>query len=715
MTAPRRTLTIDDVLCLRTLSDWHDIALAPDGGQVAFVLRDAGDPPGVWRLAVAALTGGDPRILNAPPLSLWGPSWSPSGDCLACLGREEDSGTSGPIRVHLWRPGEDRPRPLPPSVGLAWSSQPSATPPPRWTADGRSLLVPIVAIEEGKSPASPPAPAPRVWVFESPAPQSPPAAAGSRRRLRGCIAEIAVDTGQLSVLVEDVAARELYPAPAGRAFLWMGLPGVLREGGDPRQTLHHWDPDSGDQALAALDGGRRPCWSPDGAAFAVNDAGVVLLWDAAHVADGPRTLSPGERAPDEPAANGALLWTADGAALVVRREAWVWRYPTNGDTAQSARRPLNRVLHRAATRHLPPGPPIVFTRDAGNARHGLARLGGESIMEAELRMTGHPSDVTADGSVFVYAAGDEADPGDLWVARDGGRDRRRLTRLNPHLDEVRLGHRRRFPFRTGRGVDADATILLPDDWTPGAPLPTIVSVYPGSSPSLRIHDFAGGGIVEHQLLASRGYAVLSPDIPQDPDGWKDPEVTADAVLPAVNEAIRLGYADPGRLAIAGLSYGGYAVLTTVIRTRRFAAAIAASGAADFIPPYGVLLGADETGRLAARQPWTGGPQAPAVGVPPWEQPLRYAENSPVFFLDRIHTPLLLIAGTDDRRVAWLQSGEVLVGMRRLGRDCTLLLYPGEGHQPTRYRPVNRRDVAERVLAFLDTHLATVPANGGTPA
>ena len=713
MTAPRRALTIDDILSLRTLSGWHDIALAPDGRHVAFVLSDAGDPPSLWRLAVAALTGEELRILNAPPLSLWGPSWSPSGDCLACLGREEDSGTSGPIRVHLWRPGEHRPRPLPPSVRFAWSPKPWVTPPPRWTADGRSVLVPTVVGEGGALLASPRTPAPRVWVFESPGPPATfPAALA--QRARGRLAVIAADTGEVSGLVEDVAVLDVYPSPAGRAFLWTGLDGGSGASGKRRQTLHHWDPDHGDRALATLDWGRRPCWSPDGTAFAVNDAGAVLLWDVARLADGPRTLSRRERAPDEPTANGALLWTADGGEVVVRRGAWVWRFPTDGGAAQSARLPMHRVLHRAATGHLPPGPPIVFTQAGGNARHGLAQLDGEPILEVEARITGHPSDVTADGSVFVYAAGDEADPGDLWVARDGGRDRRRLTRLNPHLDEARLGHRRRFPFRTARGVDADATILLPDDWTPGAPLPTIVSVYPGSSPSLHMHDFAGGGIVEHLLLASRGYAVLSPDIPQDPDGWRDPAVTADAVLPAVNEAIRLGYADPGRLAIAGLSYGGYAVLTTVIRTRRFAAAIAASGAADFIPPYGLLLGAEETGRLAFRQPWTGGPKAPTVGVPPWEQTLRYVENSPVFSLDRIHTPLLLIAGTDDRQVAWLQSGEVLVGMRRLGRDCTLLLYRGEGHQPTLYRPDNRRDVAERVLAFLAAHLAIPPANRGTP-
>lgn len=63
----KRTLTLQDMLSLRTLPPQHHLAMAPDGRHAAFVLRNAGDPPRVWRLAVISLRTGDIQILNEPP------------------------------------------------------------------------------------------------------------------------------------------------------------------------------------------------------------------------------------------------------------------------------------------------------------------------------------------------------------------------------------------------------------------------------------------------------------------------------------------------------------------------------------------------------------------------------------------------------------------------------------------------------------------------
>ena len=93
-----------------------------------------------------------------------------------------------------------------------------------------------------------------------------------------------------------------------------------------------------------------------------------------------------------------------------------------------------------------------------------------------------------------------------------------------------------------------------------------------------------------------------------------------------------------------------------------------------------------------------------MGAPPWERPERYVVNSPVFALDRIHTPLLLLAGDRDPGVPWSQSGEVYVGLNRLGRTCELAVYRGEGHTVRGWQETNRRDAVTRILRWLDTHL-----------
>ena len=78
--------------------------------------------------------------------------------------------------------------------------------------------------------------------------------------------------------------------------------------------------------------------------------------------------------------------------------------------------------------------------------------------------------------------------------------------------------------------------------------------------------------------------------------------------------------------------------------------------------------------------------------------------TPVFYADRIHTPLLLICGGSDGVAPWSQSAEMFVALRRLGRRCTLLVYPGEGHSPDRFSRDHRDDVIHRVLAWLQEHL-----------
>ena len=238
----------------------------------------------------------------------------------------------------------------------------------------------------------------------------------------------------------------------------------------------------------------------------------------------------------------------------------------------------------------------------------------------------------------------------------------------------------------------------------GKPCPGVVVFYPGTAMGSRDVDFCGGPIVPYEWLAAQGFSVVLVDVPYDHRRPHDPiNAGAGAVLPAVNAAIRRRYVDPDRMAVMGHSFGGYGVLCLVTRTQRFRAAICASGVSNVASQYGTMYGA-----LAGREPKTQVPNAEAgqggMGAPPWERPLRYVTNSPVFHLDRVTTPLLLVAGSEDCTTPWLQAGEAFVGLRRLSRTCTLLVYEGEGHEPNRWAECNRRDLATRILEWLQRHL-----------
>jgi len=198
-----------------------------------------------------------------------------------------------------------------------------------------------------------------------------------------------------------------------------------------------------------------------------------------------------------------------------------------------------------------------------------------------------------------------------------------------------------------------------------------------------------------QLLATRGYAVLLPDVPQQL-GTPMFDI-AKAVLPGVNKVIDMGIADPDRLGLLGHSYGGYSVVSLLVQTKRFKAAVESSGYADLVADYGEMDDRGSAFGVSIEETGQG-----LMGGSPWAFRERYIENSPIFYLDRIETPLLMIHGTKDTAIAPFLGDELFVGLRRLGRIVEYAKYEGEGHTPTSV--ANQLDIASRMIRWFDEHL-----------
>src|SRR5262249_54147620 len=151
-------------------------------------------------------------------------------------------------------------------------------------------------------------------------------------------------------------------------------------------------------------------------------------------------------------------------------------------------------------------------------------------------------------------------PPDLWVANARFDSLRRLTNVTPRLAEYRLGHSQVVDFSSSDGHRLQGALLLPPHYSPGKRYPMVVWVYPGVFGATDANKF---GLGDHfgynmQLLATRGYVVLNPDIPIHPG-----TIRADifkAVMPAVDRVVSMGIADPDRLALMGSSFGGYATI-----------------------------------------------------------------------------------------------------------------------------------------------------------
>ena len=309
------------------------------------------------------------------------------------------------------------------------------------------------------------------------------------------------------------------------------------------------------------------------------------------------------------------------------------------------------------------------------------------------------SGAVQDKGDLVYFSEDAQHEPNLWASDPSFRAPRQLTHLNPQFDKYRMGEPLLISWLNNDGQTLNGALLLPAGFRKGIRYPLLVWVYGGESLSNHFNQFGfeGSGAFNMQLFATRGFAVLFPDAPLHLG-----TTMADlgkAVLPGVNKAIEIGIADPERLGLMGHSFGGYCTLALIVQTRRFKAAVEADGMGDLFGLYGEM---SKSGTAYGASVVEHGQVL--MGGTPWEFRDRYAENSPIFYLDRIETPLLLVHGSEDIAVAPFLGDEVFVGLRRLGKHAVYAKYVGEDHSPLHWSYANQFDFCNRVMAWFEKYL-----------
>lgn len=206
-----------------------------------------------------------------------------------------------------------------------------------------------------------------------------------------------------------------------------------------------------------------------------------------------------------------------------------------------------------------------------------------------------------------------------------------------------------------------------------------------------------------QIAAAFGYAVLWPSMPLNPPGETDDPLLklGDGVLPAIDKVVADGLVDPGRVFVAGHSFGGFAACGLITQNDRFKAAISLAGITDLTSLYGSLFGPIRYTELAHEHlfhfTWSESGQG-RMGRPPWEDAGRYLRSSPIFYVDRVQTPVMLIHGDLDQ-VPMDESEAFFMSLNRQGKRAELVRYWGEGH--VLQSPANVRDMWARIIAWLD--------------
>ena len=346
---------------------------------------------------------------------------------------------------------------------------------------------------------------------------------------------------------------------------------------------------------------------------------------------------------------------------------------------------------------------IVHTINDVNKQEGLYRLDlatGEArrLIEGDQRFGAMT--LLPDGEL-IYTAQNSQHDLNLWISELSFTNPRQLTHVNPAFENYVMGKSRLIKYQSATGRNLKGALLLPANYEAGKSYPLVVMVYAGMNGSDYKNTFGIWGAQAEfnmQVYATRGYAVLFPDVPVSVGTVvKD---LADAVLPAVDKVVALGIADPERLAITGHSYGGYNVRALIARTTQFKAAVSSSGMTGDLTlasNHMNLDGTDTQGYFTNGQGSMGGSF--------WSFKDRYFQNSPFFFYDKVKTPLLMKHGMNDAGpTIWDRTD--FVALRTLGVDVQMLWYIGDGHTIQTY--ANQLDFWQRKLNWLDRYLTVSP-------
>jgi dipeptidyl aminopeptidase/acylaminoacyl peptidase len=412
-------------------------------------------------------------------------------------------------------------------------------------------------------------------------------------------------------------------------------------------------------------------------------------------------------------ANERPLWNPESSGLIVyTSDATFWNVPLQGAATRIA------SLHTASdtgtqVQYVLTGPMgghvwspdhgasfAIVACDSSHMTSGIYRITrrtghvtpsitGERDIGGEL-----PGQTAAvdNQATFVSLVGSAAALPELWAVHGSSSAESRLTRLNPEVDSVTPGRRLLVHWTSKSGAAMQGLLLLPSNYTPGRRVPLIVFPYQRAMRYANVFGF-WNGYFNMQLYATRGYAVLYPDLT-----WRRSapmQGLADDVLPGIDSVVAMGVADSAHVGVLGHSSGGYDVLALITGTTRFAAAVESAGPSSMFQEWGLLDGEGQV--WVERQMGLGGD--------PWHYRERYIQNSPWFSLSRLTTPLLVLDGEQDAQAT--SSDAVFVALRALGKPVEYAKYGGEGHSPLYWILPNQRDAFERSLHWFERYLKPV--------
>lgn len=429
--------------------------------------------------------------------------------------------------------------------------------------------------------------------------------------------------------------------------------------------------------------------------------------------------------PDEPDPYGIAAWTEDDRSVLIYDRYDIWdcspdgKIPpkniTNGFGLQNKITfrynkldPEQRFLEKRA---------VVLLDAFNNAtkEHGFYSTNIGDSKNPELVVMAKASysklEKARDAERYLYDKGSYTSSPNVFASVDL-KTEVKLSNTNPQQQNYNWGTAELVKWTTPKGYNSEGILYKPENFDPAKKYPMIVYFYEKLSDGL--YNYVPPAPTPSRLnisyFVSNGYLVFAPDISYE-KGY--PGRSAEEFINSGVESLKKNaWVDGTKIGLQGQSWGGYQVAHLITRTNMYAAAWAGAPVVNMTSAYGGIRWESGLNRQFQYEKTQS-----RIGATLWEKPELYIENSPLFALPKVNTPVVIMANDADGAVPWYQGLEMFNGLRRLGKPVWLLNYNNEAHNLVQRQ--NRRDIQIREQQFFDYYLkgakAPVWMVGGVPA
>ena len=429
--------------------------------------------------------------------------------------------------------------------------------------------------------------------------------------------------------------------------------------------------------------------------------------------------------PDDPSAYGAAGWSEEDKQVFIYDRYDIWSFSPDGKSApKNITNGFGRT-NKITFRYEQTDPEARFvtkkddiwlnafnneTKEYGFYKTNVGSTKNpEYVVMAKFK---YSSLVKAKGAErYLYEKANYTNSPNVYTSTDL-KTEVKLSNTNAQQQNYNWGTAELVKWTTPKGYKSEGILYKPEDFDPAKKYPMIVYFYEKLSEGL--YTYVAPAPTPSRLnisyFVSNGYLVFAPDISYE-KGY--PGKSAEEYINSGVEMLKKNaWVNGSKIGIQGQSWGGYQVAHLITATNMYAAAWAGAPVANMTSAYGGIRWESGMNRQFQYEKTQS-----RIGATLWEKPELYIENSPLFSLPKVNTPVVIMANDADGAVPWYQGIEMFTGLKRLGKPAWLLNYNNEAHNLVLRQ--NRKDIQIREQQFFDYYLkgakAPVWMTGGVPA